>query len=190
MFTKDEKRTLLSLARKTIIHYLENGRSPVPEDMGEEISENLQKKRAAFVTLTINGSLRGCIGEILPSRPLYMSVVSNAANAAFEDPRFRPLTKDESGRIHIEISVLSEPAKVDSYKDIVIGRDGMILSKGRSRALFLPQVAPEQGWTLEETLSHLSMKAGLPADAWKSGCSFQTFQAEVFGEEEREGNSR
>jgi uncharacterized protein (TIGR00296 family) len=91
---------------------------------------------------------------------------------------------EELPAIAIEISVLSAPRYVDSYNDIVVGRDGVILEKGNRRATFLPQVAPEQGWDLATMLSHLAMKAGLPADGWKQGARFQTYTAQVFGEKE------
>ena len=87
--------------------------------------------------------------------------------------------------INIEISVLTSPAPVASSTDIKIGIDGIVLYKNNASAVFLPQVAPEQGWDLETTLTRLSMKAGLPADAWKDGAEFLTFQADVFDEEER-----
>jgi uncharacterized protein (TIGR00296 family) len=86
--------------------------------------------------------------------------------------------------IHLEISVLTHPRTVPSTEAIVIGRDGIILEKDGKRALFLPQVAPDQGWDLPETLRHLCMKAGLPPDAWEEGATLWTFQAEVFGEPE------
>ena len=94
------------------------------------------------------------------------------------------MAENELPEISIEISALTVPRQVESYKDIKIGLDGMVLQKGYSKAVFLPQVAPEQGWNLDQTLTNLAMKAGLPPDAWKQGCKFLTFQAEVFGEKE------
>jgi len=88
--------------------------------------------------------------------------------------------------LHFEISAYaSAPRPVSSYEDIVLGQHGMVLEKGTRRALFLPQVAPEQGWDLHETLTHLAMKAGLPSDGWKEGCRFSVFEAIVFGEEKQ-----
>ena len=95
---------------------------------------------------------------------------------------FRPLSKDELSKIEIDISVLTPPQKVDGSQDIVLGRDGIYLIKGMNRAVYLPQVAVEQGWNLEETLSSLSRKAGLSMDAWREGTTFQVFQAQVFHE--------
>ena len=141
-------------------------------------------KMGAFVTLNdrTTGALRGCIGEILPMRALVDAVAARAVDSALHDPRFMPVTESELGRIRVEVSALTPPRPVASWRDIVLGRDGMTLEKGGAFAVFLPQVAPEQGWDLETTLSYLSRKAGLPEDAWRSGAKFETFQAEVFHE--------
>jgi AmmeMemoRadiSam system protein A len=138
----------------------------------------------AFVTLNdkASGALRGCIGEILPMRPLVEAVAARAVDAARRDPRFTPVSERELGEIRVEVSALTPPRRVASWRDIVLGRDGMTLEKDGCFAVFLPQVAPEQGWDLPTTLSYLSQKAGLPADAWKAGATFETFQAEVFHE--------
>ncbi|HPN84687.1 MAG TPA: AmmeMemoRadiSam system protein B [Victivallales bacterium] len=179
---ENDKTFLLSLSRKTIKFVLKNKREPTIEELGLVPTEKTKRRRAAFVTLKINQDLRGCVGEIFPSQPLYMSVIKYSIQSAFNDWRFHPLSKDEFEKIHIEISALTEPKGISSYNEIVLGRDGIILSKGLNRALFLPQVAPEQNWTLKETLESLSEKAGLQKDAWKDGCKYKTFQAEVFGE--------
>ena len=115
---------------------------------------------------------------------MYKSVMHNAINAAVNDYRFNPVSKDELGDIEIEISVLTIPKSIGSPKEIRIGVDGVILSKSGYSAVFLPQVAPEQGWDVDQMLTHLSLKAGLPEDAWKDGANFQVFQAVVFGENE------
>jgi len=141
-------------------------------------------KMGAFVTLNdrTTGALRGCIGEIMPMRPLMDAVAARAVDSALHDPRFMPVTERELGNIRVEISALTPPRPVASWRDIVLGRDGMTLEKGDAFAVFLPQVAPEQGWDLATTLSFLSQKAGLSADAWREGAKFETFQAEVFHE--------
>ena len=141
-------------------------------------------KMGAFVTLNdrTTGALRGCIGEIMPMRPLAEAVAARAVDSALRDPRFSPVSERELGGIRVEVSALTPPKPVASWRDIVLGRDGMTLEKGRAFAVFLPQVAPEQGWDLETTLSYLSQKAGLSADAWRDGAKFETFQAEVFHE--------
>ena len=127
-------------------------------------------------------ALRGCIGEIMPMRPLVEAVAARAVDSALGDPRFSPVSERELGGIRVEVSALTPPKRVASWKDIVLGRDGMTLEKNGCFAVFLPQVAPEQGRDLATTLSYLSKKAGLDADAWRKGAIFETFQAEVFHE--------
>jgi hypothetical protein len=181
--TEEDKKQLLALARKSITYFLDNQK--MLEVSGENFSGRLKAARAAFVTLNKNHQLRGCIGDIFPRQPLYKSVISNAVYAAVEDRRFYPVDKDELKDITIEISALTPPKPVNSYRDIRIGIDGVVLKKDGYSAVFLPQVAPEQNWTRDEMLTHLSLKAGLPPDGWKEGASFLVFQAEVFGEEEK-----
>ena len=182
--TEEEKKMLLALARKTIIYFLENRKVPTPSQLGITITDSAKPSRAAFVTLHKNSQLRGCIGDIVPVQPLYQSVISNAINAAVKDWRFTPVTISECDDIKIEISALTVPEQVDSPDKIRIGIDGVILKKNGRQAVFLPQVAPEQGWNTEQMLTNLSLKAGLDKDAWKSDAAFLVFQAEVFGEEE------
>jgi len=179
-FSRDEQLTLLKLARDTIRARLD-GREAPPLD-GYAITDPMRDPSGAFVTLTIDGRLRGCIGEIPPTRPLVEVVQDHAIDAAFRDPRFSALTADEFDHIHIDISALTPPRQVAGHEDIVLGRDGIFLIKGMRRAVYLPQVAVEQGWDLEQTLSSLARKAGLGADAWQEGCTFETFQAQVFHE--------
>ena len=175
-----EQQTLLKLARDSILARLEGGGPPGLS--GYDITDEMRKDSGAFVTLTIGGHLRGCIGEIPSTRPLVEVVREHAVDAGFRDPRFSPLTRDEYGRIDIEISVLTPPVPVAGYKDIVLGRDGIYLINGMRRAVYLPQVAVEQGWTLDETLTSLARKAGLSSDGWKNGATFEVFQAQVFHE--------
>ncbi|MBW8038572.1 MAG: AmmeMemoRadiSam system protein B [Planctomycetes bacterium] len=191
------KKELLALARKTIVYYLQNKQVPEPSKLGITISEAMRVPRAAFVTLKKIAllqksgeqkpqevsQLRGCIGDIFPRRPLYKSIIGNAINAAVNDRRFRPVTITECSDIKIEISALTAPKPVASPDEIRIGIDGVVLNKDGRSAVFLPQVAPEQGWDLNQTLTNLSLKAGLAGDAWKKGASFLVFQAVVFGEE-------
>ncbi|MEW6681246.1 MAG: AmmeMemoRadiSam system protein A, partial [bacterium] len=137
----------------------------------------------AFVTLhTKEGILRGCIGYILPHKPLYQAIIDNAISAAVHDYRFPQVSYGELSSLKIEISVLTPPKKIGTYTEIILGKHGVVLSKEGCSAVFLPQVALEQGWTREETLTHLSLKAGLPPDAWKKDCQFEVFEAEVFSE--------
>jgi AmmeMemoRadiSam system protein B/AmmeMemoRadiSam system protein A len=183
--TNNDKQHLLNLARKTIGYGLEHRKIPEISELGIVISDTLNRPRAAFVTLKKDDHLRGCIGDIFPCQPLYKSVLSNAINAAFADRRFTPLKKDEFDGITIEISALTEPGPVSSYNEIRIGTDGIVLNKAGKSAVFLPQVAGEQGWDLNKTLTQLSLKAKLKADDWKEGASFLVFQADVFGESKK-----
>lgn len=177
-----DKKALLQIARKTIEYAVAGQAAPTPERLGINISPAMRQKMGAFVTLHKHGQLRGCIGEIPPRRPLHQAVSAQAVNSALHDWRFSPVKAEELAAIDIEISALTPPVKVNSFRDIVIGRDGMVLAKAGRSAVFLPQVAVEQRWDLAETLSNLAEKAGLEADAWKNGAEFQTFQAIVFGE--------
>ncbi len=181
--TAEDKKQLLSLVRRTIRYGLDHQRAPGPADLDLTPSPAMETPRAAFVTLKKNGQLRGCIGDIFPQRPLCKSVIRNAVYAAFGDRRFPPLQEEEYDLIKVEISALTPPSPVASPSDIRLGTDGIVLNKDGRSAVFLPQVPPEQGWDLETTLQHLSLKAGLPADAWKDGASFLVFQADIFGEE-------
>jgi AmmeMemoRadiSam system protein A len=178
--TDDEKTYLLALARGVITAIAAGERGPEPETRTAALSEN----RGAFVTLHSNGRLRGCIGYIEGIKPLAGTVADNALSAAFRDPRFPPVAASEVGDLHIEISALTPLRPVDHWRDIEIPRHGVVLARGPRRAVFLPQVAAEEGWDRDTMLSHLAMKAGLEADAWREGASFQVFEAEVFAEKE------
>ncbi|NMA43016.1 MAG: AmmeMemoRadiSam system protein A [Oligosphaeraceae bacterium] len=186
MLTAEDKKLLLSFARRAITRALTERRECPADAFAAEASANMRRKMACFVTLNrrSTGALRGCIGEIRAFRPLYESVTARAQDAAFSDSRFSPLTAKELDDIVIEISALTPERSVSSYKDIIIGRHGMILSLHGRSAVFLPQVAPELGWDLETTLSELACKAGLPWDAWKSSAAkFSVFEAIVFSED-------
>ncbi len=181
---RSEQDLLLGLARKTV-RALVSGEPLPSETPPSELPADspLREERGVFVTLnTRSGDLRGCIGSIFGERPLYSGIVQNAVASASRDPRFSPVTRLEEPDLEIEISVLTPLRAVDSAEEIVAGRDGVLLEKNGRRAVFLPQVAPEQGWDVPEMLRHLSMKAGLRPDEWRSGASFQIFQAQVFGE--------
>jgi AmmeMemoRadiSam system protein A len=128
--------------------------------------------------------LRGCIGTIEPVDSVYETVAKRAASAALDDSRFpHTVSVAELPFVIIEVSVLTPPVAVKGPEDIVIGKHGIILSKGWNSATFLPQVAPEQGWDRETTLRHLARKAGLPEDAWKKA-DYKVYEAIVFGEDE------
>ncbi len=177
---------LLRLARESMTRAVCGGGARLSRpklDMADAPKSALSKT-GAFVTLNdrTTGALRGCIGEILPMRPLAEAVAARAVDSAIHDPRFAPVTERELSNLRVEVSALTPPRRVVSWRDIVLGRDGMTLEKDGCFAVFLPQVAPEQGWDLPTTLSCLSRKAGLSSDAWREGATFETFQAEVFHE--------
>jgi MEMO1 family protein len=188
--SRAEKRLLLRWAREAIRHALDPRRPAPPARFVKEATANLSRKTGCFVTLKSKprDQLRGCIGEITARRPLYQAVPELAIQSAFNDPRFPELCPAELDGITIEISVLTPERPVASWRDIEIGRHGMTLSKRGRLAVFLPRVASEQGWTLEETLTHLAMKAGLGPDEWRTGASFTVFEAIVFGEKDEHGN--
>jgi AmmeMemoRadiSam system protein B/AmmeMemoRadiSam system protein A len=139
------------------------------------LPESLRAPAGAFVTLKEDGQLRGCIGYILPRKPLYQAVLENGVNAAVNDMRFRPVGPEELDKLEVEVSVLSEPRAIGGAEEFQVGEQGVILRKDGHQAVFLPEVALEQGWSREETLSHLARKAGLPEDAWRDGASFEVF---------------
>lgn len=181
-FSPEEKECLLSLAKNSIEAGLSGGDLGVSEK--NLASENLKREKSCFVTLTENGNLRGCIGNILPCRELWRDVAENARAAAFRDPRFLPLSKEEFKNINIEISVLSRPEKLEcgtteNLLDYLRkNRPGVILKKNGRSATFLPQVWEEIGGP-EEFLSHLCRKAGLPAEEWTRG----GLEMEIYGAE-------
>jgi len=178
-----ERRQLLALARAALTDHLRHRRVPEPADLGLAASSRLQQPRGVFVTLRRDGELRGCIGDIFPRRPLDRAVIANAIHAGVDDPRFTPVTEDECPALTIEISVLTPPVPVAGPEAIRAGTDGVVLRKQGRTAVFLPQVATEQGWNREQMLTALARKAGLPPDAWREDAAFLVFQAEVFGED-------
>ena len=175
-----EKHALLKLARDVIYSKLTK-KSFLPPIL----STGLKQISGAFVTLkTKSGQLRGCIGRIVTNDPLYKTVINMAESAAFRDRRFAPLKKEELNNIVIDISVLTRPQSVKSYKDIVIGKHGIILKKDFRSAVFLPQVPGSFGWDRDTTLEHLSSKAGLKKDGYKKGCTFEVFEGFDFAEKD------
>ncbi len=175
-----QKKSLLAFARNTIAQYLDSETVPLARGFDTE----LRYKQGAFVTLKKQGDLRGCIGHMAVDRPLCQVVGEMALSAAFQDSRFRPLAASELPQCEIEISVLTPFREVSGPDQILVGRDGVLIRKQGRSAVFLPQVAPEQGWNREEMLAHLCKKAGLASDAWKEDTRFFTFQANVFSEHE------
>ena len=182
MLNEKQQKELLKLARNTIKSYLERGEKP---DFSID-DPDLKNIQGAFVTLHKKGQLRGCIGNIIGQKPLYITVRDMAIEAATGDPRFNPVKSEELDDIDIEISVLSPLEKVKNADEIELGTHGVIVRRGYHQGVFLPQVATETGWSKEEFLSHLcSGKAGLPANAWKDpNTELYIFSAQVFGEKD------
>ena len=176
--TKDQEKDLLQLARQAITHYLEKGKPP---PLKTDDATFLQK-RGAFVSLKVNDQLRGCIGYPIPFKPLCETIVDVAISAATKDFRFSPLEKKELPETKIEISVLSLPEPIEDISEIKVGKHGIIITKGLSRGLLLPQVPVEWGWDRETFLNHGCAKAGLEEDAWKRGAQIEIFSAQVFSE--------
>ena len=184
---KDEHQSLLlQVARDAISQALE--KSAVPRRslfQGLENIPELKEERATFVTLTIGGALRGCIGMLEACRPLVEDVAENARAAAFSDPRFAPLSKDEFEKTEIHISVLSPPeemvfsSEADLIAQIRPGVDGLILQEGGRRGTFLPSVWEELP-EVELFLMHLKMKAGLPNTYWSDTLRVSRYTAEYF----------
>lgn len=184
MLTPNLRTQLLSIARTSIESALDGVRVRVDES---SLDPSLTRPAGAFVSLhTHDGDLRGCIGSIHAVAPLCHAVSSNAINAAFRDPRFYPLTREELPGVHIEISVMSPIEVVTDVETIDVGRDGLIISRGGRAGLLLPQVATEYGWDRETFLAQTCQKAGLPKDAWtRPETRIERFSAEVFCEPKR-----
>lgn len=173
-----EQKILLNLAKQTVENYVRTNK--IIEI--KKTNVNLNKHQGAFVTLKKHGDLRGCIGEFKADEPLYRVVINMAIAAATQDPRFNPVLEDELDDLEYEISVLSPLRKVDSWKEIEIGKHGVEIKQGMRRGVFLPQVATENNWDLNTFMNVLcTQKAGLPADCWKDPkTEIYVFTAQVF----------
>jgi AmmeMemoRadiSam system protein A len=175
-YSSAEREQLLTLAHRSIEAALDR----VVLDLNPP-TLHLAEFRGAFTTLHLSGKLRGCIGYVFPTQPLYQTVAETARSAAFEDPRFEPVTLPEARLLQIEISVLS-PLQTIAPEGVVVGRHGLVVTKGNRRGLLLPQVPVEWEWDRETFLSETCLKAGLPADAWLHDVEVQAFTAEVFND--------
>ena len=151
----------------------------------QDFSQDLQQELASFVTLHINGQLRGCIGALEAYQPLIEDIAEHAFSAAFQDPRFPALSKDEFEQLDIEISVLGKPEQMsftsedDLLQQIQPNVDGLILESGYHRGTFLPSVW-EQLPDKKEFFNHLKMKAGLPTDWWDSTAKISRYETFSF----------
>lgn len=170
-----DKKALLAIARDAVKTSLA-GKSYKPPE-----SEQLDIKRGVFVTLTIDGELRGCIGTVRTQQPLYESVPEMAIAAAFDDPRFPSLTNEEFAKLHFEISVLSPLERVREFSEIRVGRDGLMIKLEMHSGLLLPQVATERNWSSTEFLEQVCLKAGLPKNSYKDRhAEIYRFSADIF----------
>jgi AmmeMemoRadiSam system protein B/AmmeMemoRadiSam system protein A len=176
---ESEQNRLLNIARQAVEMKVKGNNV---FSLDQHLEPGLLEDRGAFVTLEINGHLRGCIGYTSPVKPLAETVRDAAIQAATGDPRFRPVSEEELPLLHYSISVLSSFNKITPEK-IIIGTHGLLIRKGNNAGLLLPQVAIEQNWDRETFLEHTCQKAGLPNDAWKDAdTDIFGFTAFVFGE--------
>lgn len=177
---EEAKKEALVITRQTLESYLNQGKIPQIDLQNKSLKEKL----GAFVTLRKEGELRGCIGSFEPSEPLYKVIQEMAIAAATEDTRFLPVTLQELKEIKIEISVMTPKKQIDNWQKIQLGKQGVVVRKGRQSGTFLPQVATETGWSKEEFLSQLcSQKAGLPPDCYLDpSVKLFIFEAQVFEE--------
>ena len=182
--TDAEKAELLSVARKSVEYMIQKNEpyAPLPS-----ASETLNREYGAFVTLTENGSLRGCIGYTAPIKPLFMTVRDTATLAALRDPRFSPVRASELPKLAYEVSVLSPLRRVTGIEQIKVGRDGLLMKNGDSEGLLLPQVPVEQKWDRLTFLEQTCAKAGMDPNCWKDeNTDIFSFTAVVFNKKSRE----
>lgn len=182
--TDREIAFLKELARLSVDAAARGRPGPDPRSMsavaGTPLDGALGENLGAFVTLHLDGNLRGCIGHITSDRPLAVTVAECARSAAVRDPRFAPVSPDELAFLDLEVSVLTPLRPVAGPEAIELGRHGILLDRGGRQSVFLPQVPGEQGWDLETTLDHLARKAGLDPGAWREDTRFHVFEAVVF----------
>lgn len=162
---EEAAEVLLQTARSALEQAVGAGRVPPPHDL--PCTSPLDELCGVFVTLRCGGRLRGCIGLPEPVMPIIEAVWVAAQQSALEDPRFPGVVDKELKDLTVEVSILTPSTPLEDEHDLVLGRDGVVLAVEGHRALYLPEVATETGWGLEEFLSNLALKAGLPADAWR-----------------------
>lgn len=183
---------LVRKAREVVTKILNNQKIEISEEFKRKYSE----KRGVFTTILTypEKELRGCIGYPYPIYPLWKALILSAKAAAFEDPRFIPLTIEELDKVIFEVTVLTEPKRVkyNSYKELLdkieIGRHGLIVKYGPFQGLLLPQVPLEYGWDVSEFISQTCLKAGLPPNFWiENKVEIYTFEGEIYAEEKPKG---
>jgi AmmeMemoRadiSam system protein A len=179
--TRKEQQVLLTVARSAISDAMDGADTPETDEPQGILAE----RHGAFVTLKLDGELRGCIGSMTGHDRLINTVRDMARSAAFHDPRFAPLRPEELEKVRIEISILSPMERLERIEDLVVGRHGLYIAMGSRSGVLLPQVAVEQGWGRETFLSHCCRKAGLSANAWRTETvQISVFEAAVFGEDD------
>ena len=191
MLSPEQGKKLVKLARQAISSHIDKESI----DFKENIKKEFSMLRGVFVTLEEEGLLRGCIGIVEAVYPLYQAVANAAVSAAFSDPRFTSLSKEELDKITISVSVLTSPEMIkvdeadDYLKKIEVGKDGLLVKGEFNSGLLLPIVAVEQKWDSLVFLEQTCVKAGLAADSWKEVdvCKVYKFQSEVFSEEAPNG---
>lgn len=177
-----DKKVLLSLARNTINGKVSSGK--VPHFSHASASEILRQRVGAFVSVYVNGKLRGCIGTFSEEEFLYRNVENMALSASTSDSRFKPIGPDELDNLMIEISVLSPRKQIFEKEEIILGKHGIYMINGTNRGTLLPQVAINQNWSVDEFLGHCaSDKAGIGWDGWKTADLF-VYEAMVFSSDE------
>jgi AmmeMemoRadiSam system protein A len=174
-----DRAALLGIARGAILAHLGGRGAPALPTSGP-----LAEPGGAFVTLHVEGELRGCIGSFEPAGSLAATVAAMAVAAASRDPRFSPLREDEVAALSIAVSVLGPRRPLADHRALRVGQDGLAVKRGWHRGVLLPRVAVEHGWGAEAFLKHVCLKAGLHARSWEEpGTELETFEAEEFGEE-------
>jgi AmmeMemoRadiSam system protein A len=176
-YSPDERALLLALAHEAITSALEQR-----ELQTSSLTPHLSELRGAFTTLYLLRKLRGCVGYPSAILPLHRTVIETARAAAFEDPRFPPVTLNEAGGLKVSLSVVS-PVRPIRAEEVEVGRHGLVISYAGHRGLLLPQVATEHGWDRITFLEQTCRKAGVSATAWREGAIIEAFTAEVFADE-------
>jgi AmmeMemoRadiSam system protein A len=175
-FSPEERTLLLRLAHDSISSALQRREISL-----DPPTPHFAEPRGAFTSLYLLGELRGCVGYVLPTCPVYRAVAETARAAAFDDNRFPPVTPDEAPHLEIELSILSPPQPIHP-EEIEVGRHGLFVTQHGRRGLLLPQVPIEHKWDRTTFLEQTCRKAGLPLDAWQKGATIEAFVAEVFGD--------
>ncbi|SFM85266.1 TIGR00296 family protein [Methanolobus profundi] len=190
LLSHTEGQAAVQLARDAIETYLRTGEMLDGSEI--QLPAIFNEVRGVFVTLTMNGDLRGCIGHPYADSHLRNAIADSALSAALRDPRFPPVSVREIEDITIEVTILTRPELMDVPpkelpSSIKIGRHGLIVKSGYRQGLLLPQVAPENDFDEIEFLNHTCMKAGLPCDAWAEGAEVYAFEGQIFSEKEPNG---